>query len=174
MMSLVLLPIITVMVTGEVTVKGRELLYIYKKVPRAVWKFLKAMVLKSWLVVVPIAAVTSLLTSPLQPGTTLAIALVNTGLMAIFSSANAVFVTGLFLVNPAFSDRSPKLFLNVFIALFGGIAMFGASLYIATLGMRLQDPILGLIGVSLIHSGFNLILGYAALLVGRRRLLAME
>jgi hypothetical protein len=44
----------------------------------------------------------------------------------------------------------------------------------ATLGMRLQDPILGLIGVSIIHSGFNLILGYAALLVGRRRLLAME
>ena len=68
----------------------------------------------------------------------------------------------------------PKLFLNVFIALFGGIAMFAASLYIATLGMKLQDPIFGLSGVSLIYSGFNLIIGYAALLVGRRRLLAME
>jgi hypothetical protein len=174
MMSLFLLPIITVMVTGDVTVQGRELLYVYKKVPNAIWRFLKAMVLKSWLVVVPVAAGTSLITSPLQPGTTLAGALVNTGLMAVFSSANAVFVTGLFLVNPAFSDKSPRLFLNVFIALFGGIAMFGASLYIATLGMRLQDPILGLTGVSLIHSGFNMILGYAALLVGRRRLLAME
>ena len=68
MMSLVLLPIITVMVTGEVTVKGRELLYIYKKALRAVWKFLKAMVLKSWLIVVPIAAGTSLLTSPPSRG----------------------------------------------------------------------------------------------------------
>ena len=100
--------------------------------------------------------------------------MVNTGLMTIFSSANAVFVTGLFLVNPAFSDKSPKLFLNMFIALFGGIAMFAASLYFATMGMRLQEPILGLAGVSLIHSGFNLIIGYAALLLGRRRLLAME
>ena len=130
--------------------------------------------LKSWLIVVPISAGTTFITSPLQPGTTIAGALMNTVLMAIFASANALFVTGLFLVNPAFSDKSPKLFLNVFIALFGGIAMFAASLYIATLGMRLQDPILGLTGVSLIHSGFNLILGYAALLLGRRRLLAME
>ena len=174
MLALFLLPIITVMVTGDVTVQGRELLYIYKKAPNAVWRFLKAMVLKSWIIVVPIAAGTALITSPLQPETTLAGVLVNTVLMAIFASANAVFVTGLFLVNPAFSDKSPRLFLNVFIALFGGIAMFAASLYIATLGMRLQDPIFGLTGVSLIHSGFNIIFGYAALLVGKRKLLAME
>ncbi len=108
MMSLMLLPIITVMVTGDVTVQGREIIYIYKKSPNAIGRFHKAMVLKSWLVVVPIAAGTSLLTSPLQPGTTLAEALVTTGLMAVFSSANAVFVTGLFLVNPAFFDRSPQ------------------------------------------------------------------
>ena len=65
MMALFLLPIITVMVTGDVTVQGRELLYIYKKAPRAVWRFLKAMVLKSWLVVVPISAGTTFITSPL-------------------------------------------------------------------------------------------------------------
>ena len=174
MMALFLLPIITVMVTGGVTVQGRELLFIYKKAPNAVWRFLKAMVLKSWLVVVPIATGAALVTSPLQPGTTLAGVLVNTGLMAIFSSANAVFVTGLFLVNPAFSDKSPKLFINIFIALFGGIAMFAASLYVSTMGFRLPDPVMGMTGVSFLHSGLNLLLGYAALLVGRRRLLAME
>jgi hypothetical protein len=174
MMALFLLPIITVMVTGNITVQGRELLFIYKKAPNAVWRFLKAMVLKSWLVVVPIATGTALVTSPLQPGTTLSGVLVNTGLMALFSSANAVFVTGLFLVNPAYSDKSPKLFLNIFIALFGGITMFAASLYISTMGFRFEDPIFGLTGVSLLHTGFNLLLGYAAMLVGRRRLLAME
>ncbi len=174
MMSLFLLPIITVMATGDVTVQGRELLFIYKKAPNAVWRFLKAMVLKSWLVVVPIAAGAALVTSPLQPGTTLAGVLVNTGLIAIFSTANAVFVTGLFLVNPAFSDKSPKLFINIFIALFGGIAMFAASLYVSTMGFRLPDPVMGMTGVSFFHSGLNLLLGYAALLVGRRRLLAME
>jgi hypothetical protein len=174
MMSLFLLPIITVMATGDITVQGRELLFIYKKAPNAVWRFLKAMVLKSWLVVVPIATGTALVTSPLQPGTTLAGVLVNAGLIAIFSTANAVFVTGLFLVNPAFSEKSPKLFINIFIALFGGIAMFAASLYVSTLGFRFPDPILGLTGVSFFHSGLNLLLGYAALLVGRRRLLAME
>ncbi len=174
MMSLFLLPVITVMVTGDVTVQGRELLFIYKKAPNAVWRFLKAMVLKSWLVVVPIATGAVLVTSPLQPGTTLAGVLVNTGLMAVFSTANAVFVTGLFLVNPAYSDKSPKLFLNVFIALFGGIALFAASLYVSTMGFRLPDPVMGMTGVSFLHSGLNLLLGYAALLVGRRRLLAME
>jgi hypothetical protein len=52
--------------------------------------------------------------------------------------------------------------------------MFAASLYVFTLGFRVQDPILGLTGVSLLHSGLNLLLGYAAMLLGRRRLLAME
>jgi len=174
MMALFILPIITVMVTGDVTVQGRELLYIYKKAPDAVWRFLKAMMLRSWLIVVPIATGTVLVTSPLQPGATLAGVLVNTGLMALFSTANAVFVTGLFLVNPVYSDKSPMLFLNVFIALFGGMALFAASLYVSTMGFRLQDPVMGMTGVSLLHSGLNLLLGYAALLVGRRRLLAME
>ena len=174
MMALFILPIITVMVSGDVTVQGRELLYIYKKAPDAVWRFLKAMVLKSWIVVVPIATGTVLVTSLLQPGATLSGVLVNTGLMAVFSTANAVFVTGLFLVNPAYSDESPKLFINIFIAMFGGIAMFAASLYVSTLGFRFPDPVIGMTGVSLLHSGLNMLLGYAALLVGRRRLLGME
>jgi hypothetical protein len=174
MMALFILPIITVMVTGDITVQGKELLFIYKKAPNAVWRFLKAMVLKSWLVVVPIATGTALVTSPFQPGTTLDGVLGNTMLMALFSSANAVFVTGLFLVNPAYSDKSPKLFINVFISLIGSMALFAASLYISTMGFSFEDPIFGLTGVSLLHTGFNLLLGYAAMLVGRRRLIAME
>jgi hypothetical protein len=174
MMALFLLPIITVMVTGDITVQGRELLFIYKKAPNAIWRFLKAMVLKSWLVVVPIATGAALVTSPFLPGTTLSEILTNTVLMALFSSANAVFVTGLFLVNPAYSDKSPRLFLNIFVALIGGIAMFAASLYILTMGFRLEEPIFRMTGVSLLHTGFNLLLGYAALLMGRKRLLTME
>jgi hypothetical protein len=174
MMALFLLPIVTVMVTGDVTVQGRELLYIYKKAPEAVWRFLKAMVLKSWIIVVPIATGTVLVTSFLQPGATLVGVLVNAGLMAVFSSANAVFITGLFLMNPAFSEKSPQLIINIIIALFGGMAMFAASLYVSTMGFRLPDPVMGMTGVSFFHSGLNLLLGYAALLVGRRRLLAME
>ena len=77
-------------------------------------------------------------------------------------------------MNPAYSDESPKLFINIFIALFGGIAMFAASLYVSTLGFRFPDPVIGMTGVSLLHSGLNMLLGYAALLVGRRRLLGME
>jgi len=174
MIALFILPVITVMVSGDVTLQGRELLFIYKKAPDAVWRFLKAMVLKSWIVVVPVATGTVLVTSLLQPGATFAGVLVNTGLMAVFSTANAVFVTGLFLMNPAFSDKSPKLFLNIIIALIGGIALFAASLYVSTMGFRLPDPVMGMTGVSLFHSGLNLLLGYTALLVGRRRLLAME
>jgi hypothetical protein len=77
-------------------------------------------------------------------------------------------------VNPAYSDKSPKLFINVFISLIGSMALFAASLYISTMGFSFEDPIFGLTGVSLLHTGFNLLLGYAAMLVGRRRLIAME
>jgi hypothetical protein len=174
MMSLFLLPIITVMVAGDITVQGREFLFIYKKAPNAMWQFLKAMVLKSWFVVVPIATGVVFITSPLQPGTTIAKVLMNTGLIAIFSTANVVLITGLFLVNPAYSDKSPKIFFNVFIALFGGIALFATSLYVSTMGFKLPNPIMGMTGVSLFHSGLNLLLGFTALLIGRRRLLAME
>ena len=53
------------------------------------------MVMKSTLVVVPVAKGAALVTSPLQPGTTIAGVLGSTALMVVFSTANAVFVTGL-------------------------------------------------------------------------------
>jgi hypothetical protein len=174
MLSFFILPIVTVMVTRDVTIQGRELLFIYKKAPNAVWRFLKAMVLKSWLIIVPIALGAVLITSPLQSGTPLTVVLVNTGLIAIFSTANVVFVTGLFLVNPAYSDISPMIFFNIFIALFGGIALFATSLYVSTMGFTLSDPVMGMAGVSFLHAGLNLLLGFTALLVGRRRFLALE
>jgi hypothetical protein len=38
----------------------------------------------------------------------------------------------------------------------------------------LTEPVFGFVGVSFLHSAFNLLLGYIALIVGRRRLLRME
>ena len=74
----------------------------------------------------------------------------------------------------AYSDVSPMIFLNIFIALFGGIALFAASLYVSTMGFTLPDPVMGMAGVSFLHTGLNLLLGFIALLVGRRRLLALK
>jgi len=54
-MAQFLFPIVVVMVTGEVTVNGKEALFIYRKAPDGEGRLIKAMLLKSWLIAVPIA-----------------------------------------------------------------------------------------------------------------------
>jgi len=51
-----MLPILAVFVAGDVTLRGKEALFIYRKTPSGVGKFIKARLIQGWLIVVPIAA----------------------------------------------------------------------------------------------------------------------
>lgn len=166
-------PIIVVMVTGEVTVRGKESLFLYRKAPSGEERFIKAMVLKSWFMAVPIAGVVTaciaLATLTLNLGSFLGVIT----LMMLFVAGYVVFVLGLFLLNPAFTEKSIKLWINIVIAFFVSIGLFMGSLLILTLGGN-SEPIGGLLSIQLVQMVLCWVLGAVCVYLGKRRLKRIE
>jgi len=113
-----MLPLLAAFVVGEVTLRGKEALFIYKKTPSGVGRLVKARLLHGWLVVVPIAAAITAVSTILSPQTTFISLLTNTGLVMLTLGANVAFVLGLSLLNPAFSDKSGNYVTNLMITMF--------------------------------------------------------
>jgi len=114
-MTAFVLPLLSAFVIGEVTLRGKECLFIYKKAPAGLEKLIKARLLKGWLIMVPISIIVTTVTMLLNPQTTLTFLLVITGVVALMVAATVVFILGLFLVNPAFSDKSSNYVVNIMI-----------------------------------------------------------
>ncbi len=172
--TMIIFPIIVVMVTGGVTVQGKHCLFIYRKAPSGEGRVVKAMLLKSWLMAVPIAGGATAVITVVSSQWTLLSLVITTGLMMLFVAAWVVFVLGLFLVNPAFSEKSIKLWINVMIAMFGSIGLFLLSLLILTKGGQLTEPIGGMVSIQLVHQALAWLVGVMVLLVGKKRLSSIE
>jgi hypothetical protein len=169
-----ILPIIVVMVTGEVTVRGKESLYLYRKAPSGQERFIKAMLLKSWLMAVPIAGVVTVVITFLTLETAFMFLLTATGLMILFAAGFVVFILGLFLVNPAFTEKSMKLWINIIIAVVVSMGLFIASLLILTRGGELAEPVGGLPHVLLVQTLLCWFLGIVFLYLGKENLKRIE
>jgi len=139
---LFLFPIVVIMVTGDVTVQGKENLFIYRKAPLGVERYLRAMLVKGWMLVVPLSGIVGALASLAS-----ASPLVTALFMMLIVAANVAFVIGLFLRNPAYSDKSPRLWMNIFIAMFVQIGAFTLSVIVLTKGGSLSQPIGGFPGL---------------------------
>jgi hypothetical protein len=117
LMPLFILPLLAAFVVGEVTLRGKEALFIYKKTPSGVGRFVKARLLHGWLVVVSITAAITVVSTILSHQTTIALLAVP-ALAILFVSAIVAFVLGLSLLNPAFSDKSSNYVTNLMITMF--------------------------------------------------------
>jgi hypothetical protein len=114
LMPLFILPLLAAFVVGEVTLRGKEALFIYKKTPSGVGRLVKARLLHGWLVVVPITAAITAVSTILSHQTPFALL----ALAILFVSAIVAFVLGLSLLNPAFSDKSGNYMTNLMITMF--------------------------------------------------------
>ena len=117
LMPQLILPLLAAFVVGEVTLRGKEALFIYKKTPYGVGKLVKARLLHGWLVVVPATAAITAVSTLLISGATLVSLLINIGLVTLTIAADVTFVLGLSLLNPAFSDKSGSYMLNLMITM---------------------------------------------------------
>ena len=171
-MALLIFPMLVVGVTGEVTVRGKENLFLFKKTPSGVGRLVKAMLLKSWLVAVPIVGAVTAVATALTPRTTLIFLLTNTGLMMLIVAAYVAFVLGLLLLNPAFSKKSVKLWLNGMIAALVSIGLFMVSVVVLT--GRGLEPIGGLLYVQLLQTALSWLVGIVFLYFGKRKLTRIE
>lgn len=174
-----ILPILVVMITGDVTIKGKQSLFIYRKAPSGEKQYIKAMILKNLLLVVPIAGILTAAAVLLTLGNEFGLLLSVTGIMMVFAAGIVVFVMGLFLLNPAFSEKSVKMFVNILVVVVVSIGLFIASLFIVSLFFLTQaqaifEPTIGLPYLLLIQSGLAWVIGVVSLFVGRERFIRIE
>jgi hypothetical protein len=170
-MSLFIFPILVVMVVGGVTVQGKESLFLFKKAPQGVERLIKARLVQCWLTIIPIVGIVTATTMLLSlPDASLLSSLANTGLLIFIIAAYVVFVLGLFLLNPAFSTKSVRLFINVLVVEFVSIGLFAVPLILLTLGGQITDPMEDLTYSLLIQAFLSWLLGIGVLFLGKRKL----
>jgi hypothetical protein len=175
MMNQFMLPILAVMVAGGVTSQGKEKLFLFKKSPSGVARLVKTRLAQSWLVAVPISGVIVTVTTILGPQNTLISSLTIIGSMMLFVASNVAFALGLFLLNPVFSVKSVKLWVNLMIVEFVSIGFFLASLFILTVVMRWEQESMGYIFyIQLLQTLLSWLVGIGFLYLGKGKLSRME
>ena len=129
------IPFLGAFVVGTVS-RGRETVFLYKKAPFGVGKFVKARLLQSWLVAVPVAAALTIISTISIPEITLVSLLINTLLGSLRTLASVALILGLALINPIFAEESRERNLGIVINLM--VVLF------ATIGLELGSTRLGL------------------------------
>ncbi|UCD26571.1 MAG: hypothetical protein JSV75_00045, partial [Candidatus Bathyarchaeota archaeon] len=171
-MNQFMLPILAVMVAGRVTTQGKETLFIFKKSPSGVVRLVKTRLVQSWLMVVPIATAITVITTILDPQNTFFSLLTTTGLVILFVAANVAFVLGLFLLNPVFSVKSVKMWINVMIVQFVSIGLFAVSIIVLTWSG--SEPFGSILYVQLLQTVLSWLAGIVFLYLGKRKLSRIE
>ncbi len=113
--SQLLLAVFALFVVGEVTLRGKECLFIYRKTPSGVGRLVKARLLLGWLAAVPFAGAITAVSIIRIPQTEFISLLISAAIVMLTTAANVALALGLSLLNPAFSDKSGNFMANVFI-----------------------------------------------------------
>lgn len=127
-------------VVGEVTIRGKEALFIYRKAPDGENRLIKARLVQGWMITVPICVIIIAVQLLLIPDVSIVELLGFTGAIAVVSSAYVVFSLGIFLTIPAFSDKGGEFVAIAMIVVFFAMFLFLGSLIL--LGKEWALPIL--------------------------------
>lgn len=162
-MSSVVFSMLAAVIASDVTLRGKETLFLYKKIPSGVGTLVKTRLVQGWFVVIPITAVIMVIALNLVPETSFLYALVYTGLVILIAAANMAFALGMFLLMPAYTEKGGEFMLNLVIIIQVSIFLFIGCLIIfgETKGMLMAVL-------------FSWLLGITFLLLGKRRLSRME
>jgi hypothetical protein len=174
------IPFLGAFVVGTVS-RGRETVFIYKKAPFGVEKFVKARLIQSWLVAVPIAAVLTVISTISIPQITLASLLTNTLLGSVRTLASVILILGLALINPIFAEESRErnlgIVINLMVILFATIGLeIGTTRLGLSFGKILPDldQSTVLICDHLLLTALFSLIGIALLYLGTRKLSRIE
>jgi hypothetical protein len=174
------IPFLAAFVVGTVS-RGRETIFIYKKSPSGMGKFVKARLLQGWLVAVPIAAVLIIVSTILIPQITLTSLLINTIWGSLRTLASVVLILGLAIINPIFAEGSRERNLGIVINLMVIIfATIGLEIGLIRLGLSFGkllpnlDRFMVPLYDHLLLTVILLLVGVALLYIGTRKLSRIE
>jgi hypothetical protein len=117
-------PMLAAFVASDITLRGKETLFVYRKTPSGEGRFVKAMLLKGWIVAVPIAGAIIAVTTMLVPHVSLISVLINIGFVIVLVAANVAFASGLFLLMPVQSEKREELMMNVMVVMVVSMVFF--------------------------------------------------
>lgn len=120
----VLLPMVAAFVASDITLRGKETLFIYRKTPSGEGRFIKAMLLKGWIVAVPIAGVIIAFTTTLVPQVSLISVLINVGFIVVLVAADVAIASGIFLLIPVRSEERAELVIDVMVVMVISVVLF--------------------------------------------------
>jgi len=174
------IPFLSAFVVGTVS-RGRETVFLYKKAPFGVGKFVKARLLQSWLVAVPIAAALTVISTISVPQITLVSLLTNTFLGSLRTLASVALILGLALINPIFAEESRErnlgIIINLMVVLFASIGLeIGSTRLGLSFGKILPhlNQFTVLLYDHLLLTTFFLLTGITLLYLGTRKLSRIE
>ncbi len=147
-----------VFVVGEVTARGKDNLFIYRKAPRGETRLVLARVMQGLLVVQPVAALSALVVL-LPAGLDLLETVLLTGWMVAVSSFYVIMSIGLFLLFPAFSERPMEVLGNAVLIMALSFLLFVLSFAFFGEG----GGLIALLGSSSLLGGSFLAAGYLRL-----------
>jgi hypothetical protein len=128
MMSQALFAMLAAFVVGEVTIRGKETLFIYRKAPKGQARLIKARLVQGWLVTVPVATLMMAAQLALMSEMNLLTLLGFTGLISVVVAGYVVVCLGAFLAMPAFTDKGGEFMVVATI-----VAMFAVGIFLAPL-----------------------------------------
>lgn len=155
MLSSFVSPMLAAIVASDVTIRGKETLFLYKKIPSGVSVLLKTRLIQGWLTVIPIMTVIMAISIIRTPQVTILPMLVHIGFMILIATAYMLFALGIFLLMPAYTEKGGEFVRNLMIVVQGSIFLFIACLILfgETQGMLLMILLSWLLGMTLLFLG---------------------
>jgi hypothetical protein len=161
---LFLAPMLAAVVASDITLRGKETLFIYRKVPHGENRLIKAMILKNWVVAVCIAGVLVAVSTRLSPGSTIGDILVNTGVITTIIGGDVLFAVGVFLIMPAYTERGGEFMMDIMILVWTSIGLFALAFFLFDKPVYEYGSLIGL----------HWIIGCIFLYIGKMRLTRIE
>ena len=154
MMSTLMGTVMALFLCSEATIRGKENLFIYRKTPSGVGRFMRAKLLQGWLLVLPFMAVVMVAGSFRFNVAFTWPYLMSMGKSMLMASANVCMAMGVSLANPAYNQKSPAYMIN-----FQGVAFLAmGSIILPDMVFHrewLQLPLAWAMGLTLLYLGYR-------------------
>ena len=151
---------------SELTIQGKEMLLLYKSTSTGTWKYIFSKLIFYLLIIIPLVLIFITIINLLAPGITLETLIRNNVAVMMIAFGMTMLTMGLFLLNPAFTDKDPAFMLNFQVIIFTSIFTF--------IPMLIFFRDLTFIEVQITHLLFVTILGLVFFLAGKRKLETIE
>lgn len=151
-----------VFVVGEVTARGKDNLFVYRKAPGGETRLILARIMQGCLVVIPVAVASALIVL-LPAGLDWWSIIWMTGALVAVAAAYVVMSIGLFLLSPAFSEKPSEMIGNA-------IAILVISFFLYVICIVLYGEPWGMLALVFFSSA----IGSVLLLAGSRKIRAIE